>query len=109
MSFVLISPDLVSASAADLNGIGSTLTAANAAAAGPTTTVLAATIAMRCRRPSRSGSACMPGSFRRSARGRRRRHGRHRLHWWHRRPTGHWRDRQSRGSTGTNSTNGSHG
>jgi PE family protein len=42
MSFVLISPDLVSAAAADLNGIGSTLTAANAAAAGPTTTVLAA-------------------------------------------------------------------
>ncbi|MCW2661342.1 MAG: hypothetical protein JWP83_2494, partial [Mycobacterium sp.] len=42
MSFVLVSPDAVSSAAASLDGIGSAISGANAAAAGPTTTVLAA-------------------------------------------------------------------
>ena len=42
MSYVLISPENFSATVADLDGIGSTIRTANAAAALPTTTVLAA-------------------------------------------------------------------
>ena len=36
---VIVTPDLMAAAAADLQSIGSTLSAANAAAVGPTTTV----------------------------------------------------------------------
>jgi hypothetical protein len=42
MSFVIATPELVTAAATDLANIGSTLNAANAAAASPTTGVLAA-------------------------------------------------------------------
>ncbi|MGO9385346.1 MAG: PE family protein, partial [Mycobacterium sp.] len=42
MSFVIAAPELVTAAAADLANIGSTRTAANAAAATPTTGVLVA-------------------------------------------------------------------
>ena len=42
MSFVVSAPEFLVAAASDLDGIGSTLTVANAAAAGPTTGVLAA-------------------------------------------------------------------
>ncbi len=42
MSFVTAMPELVTAAAADLAGIGSTIEGANAAAAGPTTNLLAA-------------------------------------------------------------------
>src|SRR5258708_10622125 len=42
MSFVITTPEMVGAAATDLAGVGSTLGAANAAAAGPTTAVLAA-------------------------------------------------------------------
>ncbi|MCV7074388.1 PE family protein, partial [Mycobacterium szulgai] len=42
MSFVLISPELVAAAAGDLAGVGSTISAANAAAAAPTTQLLTA-------------------------------------------------------------------
>ena len=42
MSFVITTPEMVAAAATDLAGVGSTLGAANAAAAGPTTAVLAA-------------------------------------------------------------------
>ncbi|WP_459797713.1 PE family protein, partial [Mycobacterium riyadhense] len=42
MSFVSISPELVAAAAGNLAGVGSTISAANAAAAAPTTQVLAA-------------------------------------------------------------------
>ncbi|MCW2662503.1 MAG: hypothetical protein JWP83_3655, partial [Mycobacterium sp.] len=42
MSFVIATPDLVMAAATDLAGIGSTLSAANAAAATPTTGMFAA-------------------------------------------------------------------
>ncbi|WP_191500000.1 PE family protein, partial [Mycobacterium simulans] len=42
MSFVMISPESVAAAARDLAGVGSTISAANAAAAAPTTQVLAA-------------------------------------------------------------------
>ncbi len=42
MSYVLAVPELLSSVATELAGIGSTLTAANAAAALPTTTILAA-------------------------------------------------------------------
>ncbi|MGB8391973.1 PE family protein [Mycobacterium sp.] len=42
MSFVLATPEVLVTAAADLAGIGSTLSAANAAAAAPTTRVLAA-------------------------------------------------------------------
>ncbi|ORB61991.1 PE family protein, partial [Mycobacterium shinjukuense] len=39
---LVVAPDMVAAAASDLTGIGSTIAAANAAAAGPTTRVLAA-------------------------------------------------------------------
>ncbi|MEQ6324318.1 PE family protein, partial [Mycobacterium canetti] len=39
---LMVAPELVAAAAADLTGIGSAISAANAAAAGPTTQVLAA-------------------------------------------------------------------
>ncbi|WP_142361371.1 PE family protein, partial [Mycobacterium ostraviense] len=42
MSFVLASPEALAAAAADVVGIGSSLRSANAAAAAPTTAVLAA-------------------------------------------------------------------
>jgi PE family len=42
MSFVTTQPDLLVAAAADLHGIGSALSAGNAAAAGPTTGVVPA-------------------------------------------------------------------
>ena len=42
MSYVTAMPELVTAAAADLAGIGSTIEGANAAAAGPTTNLLAA-------------------------------------------------------------------
>ena len=42
MSFVIAAPDMVMAAATDLANIGSTISAANAAAAAPTTGVLAA-------------------------------------------------------------------
>ncbi|WP_156781366.1 PE family protein, partial [Mycobacterium gordonae] len=42
MSFVSISPDLLATAAGDLTTLGSTLSAANAAAAAPTTELLAA-------------------------------------------------------------------
>ena len=42
MSFVIATPEFVTAAATDLANIGSTLSAANAAAAAPTTGVLAA-------------------------------------------------------------------
>lgn len=42
MSFVLISPEVVSAAAGDLANVGSTISAANKAAAAATTQVLAA-------------------------------------------------------------------
>src|ERR1700758_5589669 len=42
MSFVVAAPDMVMAAANDLANIGSTISAAQAAAAGPTTGVLAA-------------------------------------------------------------------
>ena len=40
--FVLISPEVVTTASSDLNGIGSAIRSANAAAAGSTTSVLAA-------------------------------------------------------------------
>ena len=42
MSFVIAQPEMIAASASDLASIGSTISEANAAAAGPTTAVLAA-------------------------------------------------------------------
>ena len=42
MSFVIVAPDMLAAAAADLESIGSALSAANAAAAAPTTGLLAA-------------------------------------------------------------------
>src|SRR5437764_1441921 len=42
MSFVIVAPEMVTAAAADLARIGSTVTAANSAAAAPMTGVLAA-------------------------------------------------------------------
>ncbi len=42
MSFVIATPDVVTAAATDLAGIGSTVSAANAAAAGRTTGILEA-------------------------------------------------------------------
>ncbi|WP_016719227.1 PE domain-containing protein, partial [Mycobacterium tuberculosis] len=42
MSFVSVAPEIVVAAATDLAGIGSAISAANAAAAAPTTAVLAA-------------------------------------------------------------------
>ncbi|MDR3740164.1 MAG: PE family protein, partial [Terracidiphilus sp.] len=42
MSFVIAAPELVTAAATDLANIGSTISAANAAAAAPTTGMLAA-------------------------------------------------------------------
>lgn len=42
MSFLIATPDMLSAAARDLQNIGATLTEANAAAAGQTTGVLAA-------------------------------------------------------------------
>lgn len=42
MSFVIAVPDFIGSAATDLTGIGSTLSAANAAAAIPTTEILAA-------------------------------------------------------------------
>ena len=42
MSYVIAAPDMLAAAAADVAGIGSSLSAANAAAAAPTTGVLAA-------------------------------------------------------------------
>ncbi|MBX9639003.1 MAG: PE family protein, partial [Mycobacteriaceae bacterium] len=42
MSYLLAVPEMLSSSATELAGIGSTLTAANAAAALPTTTIVAA-------------------------------------------------------------------
>ena len=42
MSFVIAVPEFVASAATDLSNIGSTLTAANAVAAAPTTGVLAA-------------------------------------------------------------------
>ncbi|WP_140032032.1 PE family protein, partial [Mycobacterium tuberculosis] len=39
---LMVAPELVAAAAADLTGIGQAISAANAAAAGPTTQVLAA-------------------------------------------------------------------
>ena len=42
MSFVSVAPEMVAAAAADLAGIGSAISAANAAAAVPTTEVVAA-------------------------------------------------------------------
>ena len=42
MSYVIAAPELVAAAAADVAGIGSSLSAAHAAAAGPTTAVVAA-------------------------------------------------------------------
>ncbi len=58
---LMVAPELVAAAAADLTGIGQAISAANAAAAGPTTQVLAAAgdevsaaiAALRCRRRSR--------------------------------------------------------
>ncbi|WP_155771475.1 PE family protein, partial [Mycobacterium asiaticum] len=42
MSFVIVAPEYVTAAASDLAGLGSTIRAANAAAFGPTSNVLAA-------------------------------------------------------------------
>ena len=42
MSFVIAAPEMVASAASDLAGLGSTINAANAAAAGSTTGVLAA-------------------------------------------------------------------
>ena len=42
MSFLIAAPELVSAAATDLSRVGSSITAANAAAAAPTTAVIAA-------------------------------------------------------------------
>ena len=42
MSFVIAAPEFMAAAATDLSNIGSALSAANAAAAGPTTALLAA-------------------------------------------------------------------
>jgi hypothetical protein len=42
MSFVIAAPEFMAAAATDLSHIGSAVSAANAAAAGPTTAVLAA-------------------------------------------------------------------
>src|SRR6516162_9758223 len=42
MSFVIAAPELMTSAATDLSNIGSSVTAANAAAAAPTTGVLAA-------------------------------------------------------------------
>ncbi|NKE29142.1 PE family protein, partial [Mycobacterium tuberculosis] len=42
MSFVLVSPSQLMAAAADVAGIGSAISAANAVAAAPTTEILAA-------------------------------------------------------------------
>ena len=42
MSFVIAAPEFVSAAAAEVAGIGSSLTVAHAAAASPTTAVVAA-------------------------------------------------------------------
>ncbi len=42
MSYVLAAPDMLAAAASDVAGIGSSLSAANVAAAAPTTGVMAA-------------------------------------------------------------------
>jgi hypothetical protein len=42
MSYVIAEPQLMASVAAEINGIGANLTAANAAAAGPTSTLAAA-------------------------------------------------------------------
>ena len=42
MSFVIAAPEMMTSAATDLAGIGSTLSAANAAAAAPTTGIVAA-------------------------------------------------------------------
>ncbi len=42
MSYMLATPDVLDAAAADVAGIGSSLRAANAAATAPTTSVVAA-------------------------------------------------------------------
>lgn len=53
---LMVAPELVAAAAADLTGIGQAISAANAAAAGPTTQVLAAAgdeVSRRCLVPTR--------------------------------------------------------
>ncbi len=42
MSYVIAAPELLAAAASDVAGIGSSLSAANAAATAPTTSVVAA-------------------------------------------------------------------
>jgi hypothetical protein len=42
MSFVFAAPEIVASAASDLNSLGSTIQAAHAAAAGPTTGIVAA-------------------------------------------------------------------
>lgn len=64
MSFVIAAPETLVRAASDLANIGSTLGAANAAALGPTTELLAAGL-MRCRRPSRRCSPRMARPIRR--------------------------------------------
>ncbi len=58
MSYVLATPEMVAAAANNLAQIGSTLSAANAAALAPTTGVLAAA-PTRCRQRWRR---CFPGT-----------------------------------------------
>ena len=53
MSFVIVEPEALAAAASDLTSLGSTISAANAAAATPTTSLLAAggdevSAAIRC-------------------------------------------------------------
>jgi hypothetical protein len=64
MSYVIAAPDMLAAAAADVAGIGSSLSEANAAAATRTTGVLAAA-RMRCRRRSRRCSPPTVRAFRR--------------------------------------------
>jgi hypothetical protein len=71
MSFVIAAPDMVASAAQNVAGIDSSLSAANTAAAAPTTGVLAPVL-MRCQWLLRR---CFPGRdrpFRRSALRRRR-------------------------------------
>ncbi len=71
MSFVVAVPEVLGTAATDLAGLGSSLSAANAAAAHQTTGVLAAA-EDRCRRPLRRCSPPTVRAFRHSVRRRRR-------------------------------------
>lgn len=64
MSFVIAAPEVMAAAATDLANIGSSISAASAAAAGPTMGILAAA-PTRCRWRSRRCSGRTPRAIRR--------------------------------------------